>query len=65
MSKAPGSKSNKTKAASAPKTSSPDKLTRTGKKGEIELSEGELDTVSGGISPLAYLKDYESPDYKN
>jgi hypothetical protein len=30
-------------------TASPDKLVKTGKKGEIELTEGELKAVSGGI----------------
>lgn len=29
-------------------TSSPDKLTKSSKKGKIELTEGELDKVSGG-----------------
>jgi hypothetical protein len=31
------------------KASSPDKLTKAGKKGDIELSEDELKAVAGGI----------------
>jgi hypothetical protein len=39
------------------KASSPDKLTKAGKKGDIELSEDELKGVAGGkyaIKPINY-----------
>jgi hypothetical protein len=36
------------KSRKSKKSSSPDKLVKTGKKGEVELTEDELKRVSGG-----------------
>jgi bacteriocin-like protein len=58
MTKKPENRSTtgKDKTMSSPeKTSSPNRLTKTGKKADVELTENDLKTVSGGAFD-AYLE---------
>lgn len=50
------SRQNSAKGASAKKATSPDDLTKAGKKTDIELSEDELKDVAGGNNPAT--KDF-------